>query len=216
MMFSYLKDLQLNNDKAWFSSHKPAYELAKDEARTLFESIYAELKKELRLEPLKIYRIYRDVRFSKDKTPYKTNFSAYTAYKKPEQRGGLYIQIAPANSFIAAGFWGPNPTDLLRIRKEIAASDELEQLLSAQSIQQEFAALKGDEVKTAPRGFDKDHPRIALLRKKQFILVKKFTDEAVLAPDFPLRVRDSLDVLKPFFDYMTSVLTTDENGESLF
>ena len=86
----------------------------------------------------------------------------------------------------------------------------------AEKIQKEFGKMQGDEVKSAPKGFSKDHERIELLRKKQYLFIKNFTDEEVLAKDFPQKVAKSIQVLQPFLDYMTEVLTTDENGQPLY
>ncbi|MBY0066892.1 DUF2461 domain-containing protein [Empedobacter falsenii] len=206
-----------NNNREWFTEHKVEFDTAKAEADSIFNVIYQELSKKEELEPLKIYRIYRDVRFSHDKTPYKTpyktHFSAQTGRKKPLNRGGYYFHIQPNHNFIGVGFWGPERDDLLRIRKDIEVSDELAKILQSKTIQKEFGEMQGDEVKSAPKGFSKDHERIELLRKKQYLFIKNFTDEEVLAKDFPQKVAKSIQVLQPFLDYMTEVLTTDENGQ---
>lgn len=212
----FLKKLEKNNNREWFTEHKVEFDTAKAEADSIFNAIYQELTKKEELEPLKIYRIYRDVRFSHDKTPYKTHFSAQTGRKKPLNRGGYYFHIQPNHNFIGVGFWGPERDDLLRIRKDIEVSDELAKILQSKTIQKEFGEMQGDEVKSAPKGFSKDHERIELLRKKQYLFIKNFTDEEVLAKDFPQKVAKSIQVLQPFLDYMTEVLTTDENGQSLY
>lgn len=212
----FLKNLQKNNNREWFTTHKPEFDTAKAEADLIFNKIYQELSKKEELEPLKIFRIYRDVRFSHDKTPYKSHFSAQTGRKKPHHRGGYYFHIQPDHCFIGIGFWGPERDDLLRIRKDIEASDELEKILQSKSIQKEFGEMQGEEVKSAPKGFSKEHERIELLRKKQYLFIKNFTDDEVLAHDFPQKVVKSIQVLQPFLDYMTEVLTTDENGQPLY
>lgn len=214
-IFKFLKKLEKNNNREWFTDHKDEFEIAKKEANTIFEAVYQELSATDEVEQLKIYRIYRDVRFSLDKTPYKNHFSAQTGRKKPYKRGGFYVHFEPKNCFIAAGFWGPERDDLLRIRKDIDVSDELVKILELKDLKKEFGELVGDEVKTAPKGFNKEHERINLLRKKQYIFVKNFTEEEVLAKDFPHKVVKAFSSLKPFFDYMSEVLTTDENGEPI-
>lgn len=212
-IFKFLKELKQNNSREWFSEHKDFYERAKYEAEIIMENVYHELEKLEELESLKKFRIYRDVRFSHDKTPYKTHFSGHTGRKKPYKRGGFYIHLEDGNSFIGAGFWGPEKEDLFRIRKSIEASDDLEQVLNDKMLLNNFGEIDGDELKTAPKGFDKNHPRINLLKKKQFILVKHFKDQEVLASDFPEKVAHAYHILMPFFHYMTEVLTTNENGE---
>ncbi|MFV0199641.1 DUF2461 domain-containing protein [Empedobacter falsenii] len=213
---NFLKQLEKNNNRDWFNTHKNEFDTAKAEADLIFNAIYQELSKKEELEPLKIYRIYRDVRFTNDKTPYKIHFSAQSGRKKPHNRGGYYFHIQPNHNFIGIGFWGPERDDLLRIRKDIEVSDELEKILQSKTLIKEFGEMQGEEVKSAPKGFSKDHERIALLRKKQYLFIKNFTDEEVLAEDFPKKVAKSIQVLRPFLNYMTEVLTTDENGQPLF
>lgn len=213
---NFLKQLEKNNNRDWFNTHKNEFDTAKAEADLIFNAIYQELIKKEELEPLKIYRIYRDVRFSNDKTPYKIHFSAQSGRKKPHNRGGYYFHIQPNHNFIGIGFWGPERDDLLRIRKDIEVSDELEKILQSKTLIKEFGEMQGEEVKSAPKGFSKDHERIALLRKKQYFFIKNFTDEEVLAEDFPKKVAKSIQVLQPFLNYMTEVLTIDENGQPLF
>jgi len=112
---------------------------------------------------------------------------------------------------------GPEAKDLLRIRKEFEISTtEIEKIISDKSFIQYFGALEGDSVKTAPRGFDKNHPAIDLIRKKQFLVMRKFTDKEVLSNNFQKEVLLTLLAMRPFFDYMSEILTTDLNGEPLF
>ena len=115
-MFQFLTDLAKNNNKEWFDAHKNAYESAKLQATTFFKHIYAEIAAHDTVAPLKIYRIYRDLRFSKDKTPYKTHFGCYIQRKQPHYRGGYYVHISPQETFIGGGFFDPNKDDLLRMR----------------------------------------------------------------------------------------------------
>ena len=214
-IFKFLEELRLNNNREWFALHKPLYEAAKNEADLIFEDVYNEISTIEVLQPLKKYRIYRDVRFSKDKTPYKTHFSAYTGRNKPTNRGGFYMHIENNNCFIGAGFWAPEKDDLLRIRQSIDYSNELEELLNDKLLLKNFGNLVGDELKTAPKGFPKDHARIKLLRKKQFLLIKKFSNAEVLSADFPTKVAVAYQHLIPFYDYTSEVLTVNENGESI-
>lgn len=214
-VLDYIKKLQQNNNREWFVDNKKSFEEAKESANQLFNAVYNELNLSDSLEPLKIYRIYRDVRFSADKTPYKTHFSMYMGRLKPDYRGGYYLHIEPGNSFLGVGFFDPNKEDLLRIRKEIELDNELEDILHSKEIKNTFGNLVGDEVKTAPKGFDKNHERIALLKKKQFLLIHKFTDNEVLKPDFFKEAAKVFKKSKPFVDYMTDVLLTNLNGEEM-
>jgi len=214
-VLDYIKKLQQNNNREWFVDNKKSFEEAKESANQLFNAVYNELNLSDSLEPLKIYRIYRDVRFSADKTPYKTHFSMYMGRLKPDYRGGYYLHIEPGNSFLGVGFFDPNKEDLLRIRKEIELDNELEDILNSKEIKNTFGNLVGDEVKTAPKGFDKNHERIALLKKKQFLLIHKFTDNEVLKPDFFKEAAKVFKKSRPFVDYMTDVLLTNLNGEEM-
>lgn len=212
-VLDYINKLQQNNNREWFTENKKSFEDAKETASSLFNAVYNELKSSDHLEPLKIYRIYRDVRFSSDKTPYKNHFSMFMSRSQPDFRGGYYLHIESGKSFIGVGFFDPNKEDLLRIRKEIELDDELETILNSKDIKATFGTLEGDEVKTAPKGFDKTHERIALLRKKQFLLIHKFTDKEVLSPDFYKEAAKVFKKSRPFVDYMTDVLLTNLNGE---
>ncbi|STC92454.1 Uncharacterised protein [Chryseobacterium carnipullorum] len=167
----FLKQLEKNNNREWFARHKPEYDLIVKENKVFFDQIYTELQEYDNLKGIHIYRIYRDVRFSKDQTPYKNNFGVGYSRSKPMLRGGYYIQIEPNNSFVGGGFWGPDTKDLLRIRKEFELSTTaIEKITSDKTFLQYFGNIEGDAVKTAPRGFDKNHPAIDLIRKKNMSL----------------------------------------------
>ncbi|MDQ0783211.1 DUF2461 domain-containing protein [Chryseobacterium sp. W4I1] len=215
--FEFLKQLNENNTREWFTQHKQEYDIVIKENKTLFNQIYNQLQEYDNLKGIHIFRIYRDVRFSKDPTPYKTNFGAGYSRLKPMLRGGYYIQLEPGNSFVGGGFWGPEAKDLLRIRKEFELNTtEIEKIMSNEIFTKYFGEIKGDAVKTAPRGFDKNHPAIDLIRKKQYVVMRKFTDKEVLSDSFQKEALQTLLAMRPFFDYMSEVLTTDLNGEFLF
>lgn len=215
--FEFLKQLEKNNTREWFTQNKQQYDSVVKENKVFFTRIYHELQEYDQLKGIHIFRIYRDVRFSKDPTPYKNNFGVGYSRSKPMLRGGYYIHLEPGNSFAGGGFWAPDAQDLLRIRKEFELStSEIEKITSDPTFIKYFEEIKGDGVKTAPRGFDKDHPAIDLIRKKQFVLMRKFTDKEVFSDNFQKEVLLTLLAMRPFFDYMSEVLTTDLNGESLF
>lgn len=213
----FLKQLEKNNNREWFARHKTEYDLIVKENKVFFDQIYSELQEHDNLKGIHIYRIYRDVRFSKDQTPYKNNFGVGYSRSKPMLRGGYYIQIEPNNSFVGGGFWGPDTKDLLRIRKEFELNTTaIEKITSDKTFLQYFGNIEGDAVKTAPRGFDKNHPAIDLIRKKQYVVMRKFTDKEVVSSNFQKEAILTLLAMRPFFDYMSEVLTTDLNGEPLF
>ncbi|SHK56598.1 DUF2461 domain-containing protein [Chryseobacterium polytrichastri] len=216
--FEFLNNLKENNNREWFAQHKAEYDSIVKENKVFFNKIYTELQEYDHLKGIHIFRIYRDLRFSKDQsTPYKTNFGVGYSRSKPMLRGGYYIQLEPNNSFVGGGFWGPDTKDLLRIRKEFELNTTaIDKIISNETFIQYFGNIEGDAVKTAPRGFDKNHPAIDLIRKKQYVVMRKFTDKEVLSESFQKEVVLTLLAMRPFFDYMSEVLTTDLNGESLF
>jgi uncharacterized protein (TIGR02453 family) len=216
--FAFLDHLKGNNNREWFAKHKPEYDLIVNENKALFNKIYLELQKHDNLNGIHIFRIYNDVRFSKDKSPYKVNFGVGYSRTKPLLRGGYYIHLEPNNSFVGGGFWAPNKDDLFRIRKEFESSTtEIDKIISNKMFQKYFKELSGqDGVKTAPKGFDKNHPAIDLIKKKQYVILRKFTDDEIFSPDFQNEVIATFLAMRPFFDYMSEILTTNLNGESLF
>ncbi|HRN73512.1 MAG TPA: DUF2461 domain-containing protein [Ginsengibacter sp.] len=213
----FLKDLSDNNNRKWFSENKLRYDTVQKEVKDFFDSVYREMQKSDSLQEFHMHRIYRDLRFSKDKTPYKTHFRLYLGRTKPLLRGGYYLNIAPGQSAVSGGFWKPESKDLLRIRKEIASdSRELQKIFSAKKFVRFFGTIQGEALETNPRGFTGLTEGGDLIRMKQFIARRYFTDAEVTNPNFMAAVISTFKALRPFFDYMSEVLTTDENGESLY
>ena len=209
----FYKDIEKNNNREWFEKQKSRYKALESELKVFNEEVKNGLDKEDDIERVKMFRIYRDVRFSKDKTPYKTHFGVSFHRKKPKLRGGYYMHIKPENSFIAGGFWDPNPKDLFRIRKELDFdAQELRNIINEKKFNLIWGELEGEKVKTAPKNFNKKHPDIDLIRHKQYIFIKKFNDKSVLSSDFLNEVINNFIAIRPFFDYMTNILTTDLNG----
>jgi uncharacterized protein (TIGR02453 family) len=216
--FKYLQALEVNNNRDWFAAEKETYLKAQQNAKEVFSDIHLKLQKEDEIEKSKMMRIYRDVRFSKDKTPYKVHFANSYARLGKELRGGYFLRIRPGASFLAGGFWEPSKEDLFRIRKEIELdASEIKEVLKEKSFKKYFGGKfeSFSELKTAPRGFDKEHPDVALLRKKGFIASRSFTDEEVLSPDFADEVTKSFQAMRPFFNLFSDILTTNLNGESV-
>ena len=215
--FNFLKRLEKNNNREWFNENKPEFKEIEAEVKQVYGQLHNMLNDHDDIDKMKIFRIYRDVRFSKNKLPYKTHFGGSFHRTKPKLRGGYYLHIQPNNeSFIATGFWEPNKDDLLRIRKEFEQDDdEIRKIINAKTFKSIWGEFVGDEVKTAPKGFSKEHKAIDLIRKKQFIFVKKYTDKEVLSQDFLDDVNAAFKVIRPYFNYMSDVLTTDLNGVSL-
>lgn len=215
-VFQFLKELDKNNNRDWFTENKSRFKSIESDAKAFYATVKELLEKHDSIDKMKMFRIYRDVRFSKDKTPYKPHFAGSFSRMGAERRGGYYLRIKPGETFVATGFWDPNKEDLFRIRKEWETdASELKSIVNDKTFKSVWGELQGDEVKTAPKGFDKEHPEIDLIRKKQFIFVRNFSDGEVLSKSFIHKVDDSFKAIRPYFDLMSSILTTNLNGESL-
>lgn len=219
--FNFLKELRANNHRDWFQENKERYTQAHEEMIAFAERLNGLMSQHDQLVPMSgkksLYRIYRDVRFSKDKTPYKSAFSGRLKRDTDWLRGGYFYKIGPGVSTVACGFWNPNPRDLKLIRDNIALdSEELRKVLSKKRFVQTFGQLEGQKVKTAPRGYDPEHKSIDLLRHKQFIVQKKFSDKEALSENFVDIVNNTFKEVRPFFNYMSEILTHDLNGLPLY
>jgi uncharacterized protein (TIGR02453 family) len=217
----FLKDLAKNNNREWFSENKSRYLQAQKNAIEFLDQLVIKVNQHDRLETQSgkdsLYRIYNDVRFSKDKVPYNPRFAGNLRRHKPMLRGGYYFWIKPGESRVGCGFTYPIAEDLLRIRQDIDFNyKQWKRLLNSKSIQSTFGDMRGHQVKTAPRGFAKDHPAIDLLRYKQFWFEHSFTDKEVLSNNFVDQVNKTFKSIRPFFNHMSDVLTTDLNGEARF
>ncbi|MBX2816415.1 MAG: DUF2461 domain-containing protein [Saprospiraceae bacterium] len=219
-VFSFLRKLEKNNDRTWFNANKDLYQTEYEKALGFAELILDEMNKHDELVPMSpkqsLFRIYRDVRFSKDKRPYKNHFSGRMRRASAARRGGYYYHLEPGNTIIAGGFWNPDSKDLLHIRKQISAdSGPLRKIIGSTSFKKLFGGLQGDQVKTAPKGFTRDDPDIDLIRHKQFLVYRSFSNRDVHEKTFLKEVIHTFRGMRPFFDYMSDILTTDLNGESL-
>ena len=219
--FDFLKELAENNHREWFQANKNKYLSAHENVVALAEELLMLMQQHDEINQVSgkksLHRIYRDIRFSKDKTPYKNNFSGGFSRRGDHLRGGYYFHLAPGNVFLAGGFWGPNAEDLKLIRSHIQQEPErLREIMNSEGFIHTFKELKGEKLKTAPKGFPKDDPAIDLLRYKQFLISRHFTDEEVFSNDFAKKASDTFQAMRPFFDNMSEVLTTDLNGISLF
>ncbi|GAA4271844.1 DUF2461 domain-containing protein [Aquimarina gracilis] len=215
--FQFLKKLKKNNHKDWMTEHKKEYQANEKALKAFYASIVERLNEKDEIEKTKVFRVNRDIRFSKDKTPYNVHRSASFSRAGAHRRGGYYLRLEPGNSMVAGGFFGPEPADLLRIRKEFEMDDqEIREILAESKFKKAYGGFNTEyQVKTAPKGFSKDHPAIDLIKNKSFFVSHTFTDEEVFAPDFLDNVIHHYELLRPFFDYMSDVLTTDLNGVSL-
>lgn len=215
-VLDFLVQLDKNNNREWFADNKGEFRTIESITKNFFNEIGIDLQKQDSIGNIQIYRIYRDIRFSKDKSPYKKYLSAWYSRTKPFYRGSYYLHIEPGNSFVEGGFWQPNPDDLKRIRKEFELDDsEIRSIINASDFKKYFGDIKGEELKTAPKDFDKNHKAIDLIRKKQFLIVRRFSDKQVLDKSFKDEILATFVAMRPYFDYMSDVLTTNLNGESI-
>jgi uncharacterized protein (TIGR02453 family) len=202
----FLKAIAKNNNRDWFEKNKPAYLAVKSNFEDFLEALYKELIKFdeslAGLNPRKLgFRIYRDVRFSKDKSPYKINMGAgFSSKGKMEQEPGYYIHLQPGNkSFLAGGFYMPDAEKLFKIRQEIDYNPKgFGKIFSDKKFKNMFP--KGlddfDKLKTAPKGYAKDHPQLEWLKHKSYIVSHEFTDKEVADEKFVKKVAECAKTLK--------------------
>lgn len=215
--FDFMRMLAANNNREWFAAYKDAYQkelgLVEHFADALLNDLQTHDVIETPAGKKSLHRIYRDIRFSKDKTPFKTNWSGGFRRATKYRRGGYYYNFEPGNSFVLGGFRGPNPQDLKRIRDDIAFDARpLRNILGSAAFINTFSKLEGEQIKTSPKGYDPTHDAIDLLRYKQFLIVRRFSDQEVLNENFFREVCWAFRNMRPFFDYMSDVLTIDVNG----
>jgi uncharacterized protein (TIGR02453 family) len=194
----FLKKLKKNNNRSWFEEHKGEYEKARAEFLAFTTEFIAHLKKADKAigdpDPAKtIFRIYRDVRFSKDKTPYKTHLSAnINPGGKKVESPGYYFQIAPGDCFLAAGIWMPEPEKLAKIRQELDYHfPEFKKILKEKNFKKYYGELYEEgKAKNPPRGFDKENPAIELLKNRNFIVIHNFDEKNILSKTFPKKLAE--------------------------
>ena len=211
LILKFLKDIAKNNNREWFEKNKTKYLDAKDH----FDQFVAKLVTELTefdqslagLNPKKItFRIYRDVRFSKNKLPYKSNMSAGISPRgKMVAEPGVYLHIQPNNkSFVAAGLWMPEPEPLAKIRQEIDYNgDILLKIMSNKKFKKMYGVFEAEySLKNVPKGYEKDHRYSGWLKLKSFVVSHAFTDKEVKDRKFMKTVIDTYRTAKPLNDFL--------------
>lgn len=214
-ILKFLRDITRHNNREWFEKNKDRYL----EAKQLFEELVGDVLVELTkfdkglegLDPKKLpFRIYRDVRFSKDKSPYKTNMGAgFSPNGRLVQEPGYYLHIEPGNrSFVAGGMYQPDPANLAKIRQEIDYNPKpLKDLFASRSFRKHFSAFDDfDAMKTAPKGYPKDHPDIGWLRNRSFIVSTPLGDKEVAAKGLAKKVGSICKNIKPLNDYLRDAI----------
>ncbi|NMH29371.1 DUF2461 domain-containing protein [Flavobacterium silvaticum] len=215
----FLGDLAKNNNRDWFLENKKRYEAYKKNYLEVIEGIlkYLVPKDEslAQVDAKKcMFRINRDIRFSKDKSPYKTHMGIWImAGQKHEWNPGYYVHIEKGKSFIAAGIWQPVPETLKKIRKEIEFfHEDLEAILNEKKFKAEFGPLSTeDSLKTTPKGFEKDHPASEHLKLKSFIARQSLPDAVFDDKNFEKTIADKLSAAKPLNDFLSRSLSNPED-----
>jgi len=219
--FDFLRNLVQNNNREWFQANRSRYDAAKSELCGVVERVLTGLSP---FEPLAntavkdcIFRINRDIRFSKDKAPYKSNLAfAIGPGGRHSGRIDYYVQIQPGNqSFLGAGMWQPTPVNLAKFRQEVDYNvDELKNIIEADEFKGYFPEIHGEMLKVMPKGYPADHPEIDLLRRKELFFVHRYTDKDVLKPNFADEVVRGCRIIKPYCDFL-NYLFFDEKEESV-
>ncbi|MEP6929594.1 MAG: DUF2461 domain-containing protein [Flavobacterium sp.] len=216
----FLDDLKANNNRDWFQENKKRYEVFKKDYHQLvsdFLDVMKPLDPSLELLEVKncTFRINRDIRFSKDKSPYKAHLGVWmSGGTKGLNCAGYYVHIEKGASFIAGGFYSPESDDLKKVRKEIAFfHDDLEEILGDKNFKKEFGSLdinENNSLKSMPRGYEKDHPAIEFLKLKSFTATQKYDSKEVTQKDFVSKMSQKLIALKPLNEFINRALNTDE------
>lgn len=216
----FLEDLIANNNTEWMHANKKRYEQYKKDYHAFIAGLLAEMKQlDSKLDDLEVknctFRINRDIRFSKDKSPYKTNMGVwFTQNKFQKNSPGYYVHFEKGNCFVAGGVWCPEPSQLKQIRREIAFFyDDLEAITGDSQFKKEFGDLsrEADNVlKKAPKDFDPNHPAIEFLKLKSFTASQPIDEKLFTDKNFNKTVAQKLIALKPLNDFLYRALETDE------
>jgi uncharacterized protein (TIGR02453 family) len=212
---SFLSNLKKNNNKEWFDKHKAEFLAAKENMEKTVENLIQAIavfdKSISGLDPRKcVFRIYKDVRFSKDKSPYKTNLGAsINPNGKKAVEPVYYLHIEPGNSFIAGGVWMPPSAELKKIRQEIDYNGKaLKKILSSPAFKKQFGGLSPEyKLKTTPKGYDKNHPDIELLRHNSYIVWSQLPDKVITSASLVKELAGISGKMKPFIDFLRTALS---------
>ena len=212
-VLEFLRQLTLNNNKAWFDAHRERYKHLRASVVTLAHEVHAGLLEHdsglVLCDPAKaVFRINRDVRFSQNKQPYKTNMGFWLSPgAKSAVAAGYYVHLDPQGSFIAAGIYMPPADALEKVRREIYyRGADLDQLLNATPIKKSFGMLEDHRLKTVPRGYDKEHPYMDYLRQKSFVLVQALENEALKQDRFGHYLAKQLAPAVPLVKFINEAL----------
>lgn len=212
---TFLRQLKRNNRRDWFEKHKDDYEsLVKLPMQSLIAALqphFQSFAPEFEVNPRRsIFRIYRDVRFSKDKRPYKTHVAAHFVLRgKPKgiEGSGYYLHIEPAEVFLGGGIYMPDGDQLKKIRKAIAENpDGFLSVINSSQLKHTFGKLEGEQLKRVPRGYDPEHPMANWLRFKQFFVGSSFAVSKCHSPKFVNEVAEAFETATPLIRYLNEAL----------
>lgn len=213
--YRFLREVAVNNNREWFNAHKEEYLVLRkawesDIARLI--SLMSESYPDLRGLQVKdcAYRIYRDIRFSSDKSPYKTYFSAVLGKRGRKcVQAGCYLHMEPGNSALHAGIWWPEKDILSRLRSEIDANaDEFKAILENPDFSSRFC-FYGDKLKVVPRGYSKDSPNAELLKMKEYLCKKEVDDDYFFSDDWVEKVAEDFRYVKEFNTFLNYIFNED-------
>ena len=218
-LFEFLSELADNNNREWFQDNKGRYERDVRDALVQFVSDFGERLREIsphmvadpRLSGGSVFRIYRDVRFSKDKSPYKTNAGVHFRHEvgREVHGPGLYLHLQPGFVFAGAGIWRPNSGTVGKIRGAIVANPDRWRSIVSDGEFTSVYTLEGESLKRAPKGIDPDHPLIDHLKLKSFVATTRFTEEDACSPDFIDVYANACTVASPFSEFLTTSVGLD-------
>jgi len=213
-VFSFLKKLTRNNTREWFNDHKDLYTQSRDNLIEFLEDLMMEMSRfdeeQAKTDAKKaLFRIYRDTRFSKDKSPYKTNFGASMGMGKGNQKAGYYLHIEPGKSFLAGGIYMPDTAVLKQIRKEISLySNEFLAILNNPDFKKYFPQLDQEsKLVKVPQGFEKDDPMADFLKLKNFIVVYNLKDQELMDKEAVKNMAAIYETMKPLNDFLNTALS---------
>jgi uncharacterized protein (TIGR02453 family) len=209
--FYFLNQIKLNNNKPWFEKNRSKYEIARAEYLGFISKLANDIRK---IEPIPenppakyIQRIYRDIRFSKDKTPYKSHFSSIIERGQENRNCPLYIQIQPGRSMIGGGIWDPSAQTLKMVRQEIDYnSSTLRKITNTKAFLKYFGKISGVRLTRPPKGYEADNPSIELLKFKQLYVERSFDDELVLSRHLIPEILKTYKAALPFFAFFDTAL----------
>jgi uncharacterized protein (TIGR02453 family) len=211
-LLDFLSDLEKNNTRPWFEDHRGEYQKAKELFEELVNQVIAEFRPVEDLGGISakdcVMRIFRDMRFSKDKTPFRTSMGAsIAAGGRKSARMAYYLHLEPHNrSMVAGGLHLPEPEQITRFREAVARNpDPFKSIIGDTAFKQYFGSIQGEKLKTAPRGFTPDHPEIELLRLKEVVAIHPLADAVVLTDGLVGEIVTCFKALKPFLDYLNEL-----------